>query len=58
MKKFWKTVAFLGTAALAVTGGICLIRKFFNPDEELEDFDVLSHVKNFYRLMQSRFLPY
>ena len=39
MKKFWKTVAFLGTAALAVTGGICLIRKFFNPDEELEDFD-------------------
>lgn len=39
MKKFWKTVAFLGTAALAVTGGICLIRKFFNPDEELDDFD-------------------
>ncbi len=39
MKKLWKTVAFLGTAAAFAAAGLYLFRKFFGADEELEDFE-------------------
>lgn len=39
MKKVWKTVAFLGTAAAFAATGLYLFRKFFGADEELEDFE-------------------
>lgn len=39
MKKVWKTVAFLGTAAAFAAAGLYLFRKFFGADEELEDFE-------------------
>lgn len=39
MKKVWKTVAFLGTAAAFAAAGLYLFRKFFGADEDLEDFE-------------------
>ena len=39
MKKLWKTVAFLGTAAAFAAAGLYLFRRFFGADEELEDFE-------------------
>ncbi len=39
MKKVWKTVAFLGTAATFAAAGLYLFRRFFGADEELEDFE-------------------
>ena len=39
MKKLWKTVAFLGTAATFAAAGLYLFRRFFGADEELEDFE-------------------
>lgn len=37
MKKVFKTLTAVGTAALAVVGGICVYRKFFAEDEELDE---------------------
>lgn len=37
MKKALKTLTTLGTAVLAVVGGICVYRKFFAKDKELDD---------------------
>lgn len=37
MKKALKALTTLGTAALAVVGGICIYRKFFAKDNELDD---------------------
>ena len=34
MKKTLKALTAVGTAALAVVGGICVYRKFFSKDEE------------------------
>ena len=39
MKKLWKTVAFLGTAAAFAAAGLYLFRRFFGADEELDDFE-------------------
>ena len=39
MKKVWKTVAFLGTAAAFAAAGLYFFRKFFGADEDLEDFE-------------------
>ena len=33
MKKLWKTVAFLGTAAAFAAAGLYLFRRFFGADE-------------------------
>lgn len=37
MKKAFKTIAAIGTAALAVVGGLYIFRKYFSNDEELEE---------------------
>lgn len=37
MKKVLKTLTAIGTTALAVVGGICVYRKFFAKDEELDE---------------------
>lgn len=37
MKKLLRALTAVGTAALAVTGGICIYQKFFKKDEELDD---------------------
>ena len=37
MKKVLKTLTALCTTALAVVGGICVYRKFFAKDEELDE---------------------
>ena len=55
MKKLWKTVAFLGTAAAFAAAGLYLFRRFFGADEELEDFeddddDYLDEDDNFYEV--------
>lgn len=40
MKKIWKTLTALCTAALAVIGGFVIYQKFFKKDGEFdEDFD-------------------
>jgi hypothetical protein len=37
MKKLLKTITAVGTAALAVVGGLYIFRTFFNKDEELDE---------------------
>ncbi|MBS6396231.1 MAG: hypothetical protein KH452_03625 [Clostridiales bacterium] len=37
MKKLFKALTTIGTAALAVVGGIYVYRKFFTKDEELDE---------------------
>lgn len=37
MKKALKALTTLGTAVLAVIGGICVYRKFFAKDQELDE---------------------
>ncbi|MBR5509217.1 MAG: hypothetical protein IKV59_04110 [Lachnospiraceae bacterium] len=37
MKKALKALTAVGTAALAVVGGICVYRKFFAKDEEFDE---------------------
>jgi len=39
MKKFLKVAGTLLAIAAAVAGGIVLYKKFFAPDENLDDFD-------------------
>lgn len=49
MKKALKALTAVGTAALAVIGGICVYRKFFAKDEELDevfDEDVLDEAED------------
>lgn len=39
MKKLWKTLAFLGTAAAFAAGALYLFHTFFEDEEDLDDFD-------------------